>query len=586
MSLDEYLFGKAARYFSNRKRTERERLERTVHLDKIKSRLVIIARAATGLPIEIYAAEKEGGYRNENFFLPATIDLFPTRQLNIDFCIFRVLYMAVQKSLQQNWSDGKSHNDAESLKQSLATSEIVLKELYRSYPYTEELYSSLTAHLKTAAAAEMKLPDYSMLFGKWMTESTELANGPAEEVDSKLKHANTVKPKTVLKAKAVEAVANLKVDKKQQEDYVLTHNFEKVETADEFNGVWRDFDGDDQLEDHQDALSELTMRYTVRVDDTAHSVYQSDFLENMTAPDVAETSAAQCILYNEWDYRKRNYKRDFCKLYPLVQKETDAAYYQKTIASHASQLRGLRKMFVNLQNKRRQQRRQSQGAEFDLDAVTDLFTEIRSGHTPHENVYLSSLKKESDVSILLLLDGSLSSDSFADGNHIIDVEKQAAIVLGEILSEFNIDFSVCSFFSKTRNYSSFVTLKDFDESWNIGKFRVGAIDPSGYTRIGPALRHSGELLDARPTKNKWVWLLSDGKPNDFDTYEGKYGIRDVQQALRELQQKHISSYAFAIEAAARFYLPQLFAHNYQVLSSTDQLMKAMTVLVEKVRRVT
>ena len=30
----------------------------------------------------------------------------------------------------------------------------------------------------------------------------------------------------------------------------MTHNFEKVETADEFNGAWRDFDGEDELEDH------------------------------------------------------------------------------------------------------------------------------------------------------------------------------------------------------------------------------------------------------------------------------------------------------------------------------------------------
>ena len=53
----------------------------------------------------------------------------------------------------------------------------------------------------------------------------------------------------------------LNFDKKQQEDYVLLHNFEKVETAEEFNGNWRDFDGSDELEEHQEALEELNMKY-------------------------------------------------------------------------------------------------------------------------------------------------------------------------------------------------------------------------------------------------------------------------------------------------------------------------------------
>jgi nitric oxide reductase NorD protein len=245
---------------------------------------------------------------------------------------------------------------------------------------------------------------------------------------------------------------------------------------------------------------------------------------------------------------------------------------------------GLRKMLTNVNNKMQQQRRQSQGDEFDIDAITDLYIDVHSQRTPSDKIYISNRKKEKDLSILLLLDISLSSDSYADGNRVIDVEKEVSILFGEILNEFNIDFSIDSFYSKTRNFSTYLTVKDFDENWNIGKHKIGAVEPSGYTRIGAALRHAGTRLDKRKTKNKWVILISDGKPNDYDKYEGKYGINDVKQALRELNKKNINSYALAIEAQAKYYLPQMFGQNhYQILTTPVELLESLVKLYEKIK---
>ncbi len=99
-------------------------------------------------------------------------------------------------------------------------------------------------------------------------------------------------------------------------------------------------------------------------------------------------------------------------------------------------------------------------------------------------------------------------------------------------------------------------MKGFDEVWNKTKYKIGAVEASGYTCIGAALRYSGALFDKRDTKNKWDILTSDGKPNDYDKYEVKFGINDVKQALCELNQGQINSYALAIEAEAKYYLPQ------------------------------
>ena len=127
-------------------------------------------------------------------------------------------------------------------------------------------------------------------------------------------------------------------------------------------------------------------------------------------------------------------------------------------------------------------------------------------------------------------------------------------------------------------------IKDFDQSWNQSKGKIGAVSPEAYTRIGAAIRHSNAILKDRPSKNKWLILISDGKPNDYDRYEGKYGINDIKQALRESKQNNINTYALAIEANAKYYLPQMFGQNhYQILTNAIELLNSLIKLYEKIK---
>ncbi|CAM3872960.1 nitric oxide reductase activation protein NorD [Flavobacterium sinopsychrotolerans] len=584
--IDEYIVGKLFRHLKKSKKIHPEIIARTVTLNDIKPRLTILARALTGKPIEIFPAEREGGYKNNNFFLPISFSKLPTKKDNLTFYLFRILYLSVQKRLNLNWTlEEKDQPLALSQQKAFETSETVLTILFEEFSIDKKFHTETKLHFIQKENGK-NTPDFSWLYGKWMQNEIEKnSNTILENFSDKTKKANENQALTTLKTKAVEEVITVEVDKKQQEDYVLLHNFEKVETAEEFNGTWRDFDGSDELEEHQEALEELNMKYTVRVDDTAHSVYQSDFIENTSISESAEIDAKGFHLtYNEWDFSKRIYKENFCKVYPKSQQKTDPNYYKKTIAKNASTLLGLRKMLTNVNNRMQQQKRQTQGDEFDIDAITDLYIDVHSKRTPSENIYISNRKKEKDLSILILLDISLSSDGYAAGNRVIDVEKEVSILFGEILNEFNIDFSIDSFYSKTRNFSTYLTVKDFDENWNIAKHKIGAIEPNGYTRIGAALRHAGARLDKRNTKNKWVILISDGKPNDYDKYEGKYGINDVKQALRELNNRNINSYALAIEAQAKYYLPQMFGQNhYQILTTPVELLRSLVQLYEKIK---
>ncbi|MCL6266293.1 nitric oxide reductase activation protein NorD [Flagellimonas myxillae] len=581
---DEYIFTKFAHYFKRRKRRKEANLPYTVTLHGIKPRLTILARAVTGEPIELYAAEREGGYKKNSFFLPAKYAQFPTVEENLSFYLFRILYLATQKKLGFNWKKTGDYSLGDSQEKAKITAPKVLGALFQEFPITEQYHQKFVSHYAEMTKSG-KTPDLSFIYGKWMRNNTEDNEADRlENFDEKVKAAQK-EPTTVLKANAVEEIVSVQVDEKQVEDAVLQHQFEKVETADEFGGNFRNMDGDDELDDHANALEDLSMKFTVRVDDTTHSVYQADFVENTTIAESAESDdKGHFVRYDEWDHVKRVYKEDFCKVYPKNILKISPEYYNEAISQNRSTLMGLRKMLTTVNNRYQQQRRQTQGEEFDLDALTDLFVDVNSGHTPSENIYLSKRKKEKDLSILLLLDSSLSSDGYAAGNRVIDVEKQVSILFGEILSEFNIDFSINSFYSKTRNHSAYITMKGFDEDWNTAKFKIGAVEPKGYTRIGPALRHSGALLDNRDTRNKWIILISDGKPNDYDRYEGKYGINDIKQALRELNERSINTYALAIEAQAKYYLPQMFGQNhYQILTTPVELLQSLVKLYERIK---
>jgi len=588
MSFDEYLQSLFETYFKfsdRRKKKRRQQLltaEKTVKLDDIRDRLTLLARALTGEPIRIFPAEREGGYKDTRFFLPEFFSACQNREDNFRFYLFRLLFLITQRKLQLNYPPGHEADDEQARADALRHAPAVLDELFKEFPVTRQWYDILKKCLSRPEARW----DMSFLYGKWMTESRQSVSGnPSDTGD--IARAIQQEIDNIKKARPAEDMQVKTVDRKQQEDQVIHNYFEKIETIEEHTGgIWRDFDGTDELDEHENALNEVRMRNVIRTGDEARSVYQTDFAENISVPEAADDTPAgeRFFLYDEWDYKRRQYKKDYCKLFPRHPETADYVYYRKTLEENRPVLNGLRKILANLRNRHRETRRQFDGEHFDIDALTDWHVDLKAKRTPDERIYIANRTPEKDVSILLLIDMSMSSDGYAAGNRIIDVEKQTALLFGEILNEFQTDFAIHAFFSKTRNRAEYMELKNFHEAWQTAAPKIAAVQPQGYTRIGTALRHAGTLLEDRPFRDKWIILLSDGKPNDYDRYEGKYGMEDIKQALRELKMKNIRTYALAIEAQAKFYLPEIFGINrYQILTSPYELLKALIKLYEIIK---
>lgn len=586
MELDQFIFKKLYSIVQKR-RQNTAFAEHGVFLEHIAPKLTLMARAITGLPININASEREGGWQGLVFYLPESISLFSTQDLNLKLYLFRLFYLAIQMQLRIAWRETQEGGVRQRQQAAAEQSTPVLDKLFEEYPAMRQIYHELLAAWPEAPKTGSK--DLSWLYGRLMRyEEPNIKNRKTlnniSPFDRKL--AEQVRAETTIKAKKADEVKIISVDKKAQEDYMLTHNFEKIETVDEFDGTWRDFDGDNSLSNDQEALRELNLRHLVRVDDPVHSVYQADMLGTGTPAEAGETEPHQKhVLYPEWDYLNNTYKQDYCTVYPRSLSASDPLYYQNTIKHNRRLLIQLKKNFAILNNARLQKRRQVMGENVDLDAVTDMFADIHARHTPSEKLYIGSRKGRKELAILFLLDLSLSSDAYANGNRILDVEKQVSILFGEVFTEFEIDFQIDGFYSKTRNNTTYLTLKSFDENWNNCRFRIGAVEATGYTRIGSALRHGASLLKQNAYRKKWLILLSDGKPNDYDRYEGRYGIEDIKQAIREMRRDGIHNFAFAIEEEARYYLPQMFGENhYNILTSPVELLNALTKLYARIER--
>ncbi|NOY49275.1 MAG: VWA domain-containing protein [Chlorobi bacterium] len=578
---DQLLFKKIVNLVKRFNKQDPLVLKRTVKLEAISGRLALVASALCGNRIEVLEAEQEGGLKGNLFYLPTQFDRLDSLEANLKFYFFRTVFLSVQYLNKINL-ESANHDLGESRKEAKDKANHIIEEIRRDYPSIFEFYQKKKHLFDQESEKNENIPDF-WLYGKLMfaggTDATKKDTNADDAAKSDQRSA------TEVKSKAVEDARVINVDKKTQEDYVLTHNFEKVDTAEEFNGVWRSFDGDDSLEKDAEALNELNLRYMVRTDDEVHSVYQADFRDiNGIAESKDKDEAGLCVLYDEWNYKTKSYKTDYCKVFLKSFVGNDISYASKTLKENATVLNGLRKKFSQIHQKRQATKRLPDGEEIDIDAVINLLTDIKSGHTPNENIYISKRKKESDISIMFLLDFSLSTDSYAAGNRILDIEKQAVILFGQVLSEYGIDFSIGGFYSKTRNNCTFISIKDFKDDWIKAKRNIGAIEPKGYTRIGPGLRHSNTLLKKQDNKNKWLILLSDGKPNDYDVYEGKYGISDIKQALRELHESQVNTYAIAIESTAKYYLPQMFGQNhYNILSNPNMLLHSLTTLYKRIQ---
>ncbi|PJZ64260.1 hypothetical protein CH371_19305 [Leptospira wolffii] len=585
MGWDEFLFKRIYRIsrdlFSDPKDSDSE--SKAVRLSEIRSRLSVLAKSLTGENIEIFPAEREGGFQGSIYFLPASYSKGRDSDSNLEYYIFRILYLSEQRRLGLNWRDGENRSRAESLRKSYEYHPEVMRSLGDRYPESKWLLESVEKTEKEFREKESRTiaseEEFSFLHGIWMSAPHSTPKNESQTPERiQTEKPEDAKIETELEAKPRERVESIEADKKAQEDYTLMHQFEKVETAEEFEGNWRDFDGSDQLSEQEEALNELDLRKTVRSNEPTHSVYRTDLFSGALSLEVGDFKGEEkAISYDEWDYKKRKYRKEYCKVFPKRIPDAEIGYSEEIFRENFSTLNSLRSRMNRFFHRKMQIKRQAYGEDLDLDASLQYYSDLYSGQTPSENLYVSQRKRLREVSVLILADMSLSTDSYVDNHRVLDVEKKSLLLFGQICSEFGDRFRIDSFYSNTRNHCDYLNIKNFEESWEKSRERIGLMEAKGYTRIGPAIRHAFSEIRKESSSRRWILLLTDGKPNDYDRYEGRYGIEDVKRAIKECEKEDVGVYALAVDRQAKDYLPAMLGKDsFRILPNPNQLPDALT----------
>ncbi|MBI5108362.1 MAG: nitric oxide reductase activation protein [Rhodocyclales bacterium] len=296
-------------------------------------------------------------------------------------------------------------------------------------------------------------------------------------------------------------------------------------------------------------------------------------------PGTLETRAD--ALFDEWDYRRQAYRRQWCHVYLHAVGGGDESYVLAVRARHAPLIRQLRRRFEAMRGEDRVLRRQSDGQDVDMDALVAAIADRRGGAEPSPRLFCRRQRDERSLAAVFLVDMSGSTQGW-----INDAEREALVLLCEALEMLDDRYAIWGFSGWTRTRSDLYRIKEFDEAYGTEvQARIAAIQPRDYTRMGPPIRFVTEKLLAEPVRHRLLVTISDGRPDDFgDDYRSDYGIEDTRQALLEARRAGVRPFCITIDRQGADYLKRMYGPAaYAVL---DEVRKLPLKVAEIYRKLT
>lgn len=349
---------------------------------------------------------------------------------------------------------------------------------------------------------------------------------------------------------------------------------ESLFTWDEYLRVNRHQDQDDTV---NPAAAEDMDRLTVSRGPTRAARLRLDL--DLPAAAYDDTPLGPGILLPEWDWKRQRLEADHCHLKPMLPHGAQPSPLPERLRAAAHRLR---RQFQALAPSRTRRHGETQGQDIDLDRVVRFLAERAAGAPVAEPAcYIATPPRARSLACLLLADLSLSTEAWVgDAGRVIDVVRDALLLFAEALSASGDAFGLYGFSSLRRHEVRYLLLKDFAQRYDdAARGRILALRPGYYTRLGAAIRHSAAILAAQAAERRLLLIVSDGKPNDLDHYEGRYGVEDTRAAVLEARRAGLTPFCVTVDRDAHDYLPHLFGHHgYTVVNDARRLPQALTRL--------
>ncbi|OBK35637.1 nitric oxide reductase activation protein [Mycobacterium sp. 1245111.1] len=278
-----------------------------------------------------------------------------------------------------------------------------------------------------------------------------------------------------------------------------------------------------------------------------NSARRGAFAVSSTAltPEASSDVEQDGMKYPEWDANRGAYRPDWCTVREVEPEIKPAA--TGFIECAGAVRRPLARLGMGLHR----QRRQYQGDDIDIDAAVETRVELLARSVPSDAVYLDSLRRRRELSVLVLLDISGSAaEPGTLGRTVHQQQRTAAANLVVALHDLGDRVSLYGYYSQGRAAVRLVPVKRFEDHLDAAVFkRLNSLEPGAYSRLGAAIRHGSTVLDQRGgTPRRLLVVLSDGLAYDHG-YELVYGAADARHALDEARRRGIGCVCLTVGAA-------------------------------------
>ncbi|MDF0602423.1 VWA domain-containing protein [Psychromarinibacter sp. C21-152] len=363
-----------------------------------------------------------------------------------------------------------------------------------------------------------------------------------------------------------------KSDQAERSDSFILHKFEAILSWAEFMNLNRRVDDDpDNARKAADDQEEIGLGQISKAPPTKLKLHL-----DLAPEDVDRERLSAEITYPEWDARSGAYLPDHACVFASVAEPAEDAHVFRDPAA-ARRIRAVKRQFEALRPGRVTTRGHLDGDALDIEAAVRAETDRRANGEGTERVWMQTRPQARDLAVSILLDVSRSTESAVTGRAVIDIEREALDALALGLDACGDDFAIHAFSSLKRSRVYVQTCKSFAEPMGpMVERRLATLRPGFYTRMGAAIRHVSAELAQQSRKRRLLIVITDGKPNDLDHYEGRHGIEDTAMAVREARRAGQSVFGVTVDRTGKAWFPRLFGQGgFAVIPDPEKLIFAL-----------
>ncbi len=289
------------------------------------------------------------------------------------------------------------------------------------------------------------------------------------------------------------------------------------------------------------------------------------------------------VHYGEWDHMIQLERPAWATVQERRPKAGDPTLIDGILSEHR-RLIGRMKFILDAMQPQGVQRirKLEDGDEIDLNAALASVIEMRMGRQPDPRIMMRSVRKTRDISVLVLLDLSHSTnDKVAGQEHtVLDLTRSACALLADAIQKVGDPFAIHGFCSDGRHDVNYWRFKDFDQPYDeLAKARLAGMQGQLSTRMGAAIRHATAALKAQRSSKKLLLVITDGEPADVDVRDPQYLRHDTKKAVEAAARNGVTTYCMSLDPRADQYVSRIFGErHYLVVDKVERLPEKLPVL--------